>query len=135
DKEEDFLSMALPDEIATTLSSVRTLSIRPFSTTGKYAKGDVDVQQAGKEMHVGRVVMGHYQKIRDQLELTVQAVDVGDNRVLWQETLSVPTVDLVKMRQRVNARVWQGMIPALGATVDPAMSGTRPTNEQAYDLF
>jgi serine/threonine protein kinase len=135
DKEEDFLRMALPDEIATTLSSVRTLSIRPFSTTGKYANGDVDVQQAGKEMHVGRVVMGHYQKIRDQLQLTVQAVDVGDNRVLWQETLNVPTLDLVSMRQQVNARVWQGLIPALGATADPAMSGTRPTNEQAYDLF
>ena len=135
DKEEDFLIMALPDEIATTLSSVRTLSIRPFSTTARYAKGDVDVQQAGKEMHVGRIVMGHYQKIRDQLELTVQAVDVGDNRVLWQESLSVPTLDLVSMRQQVNARVWQGLIPALGATADPAMGGTRPTNEQAYDLF
>ncbi len=135
DKEEDFLSMALPDEIATTLSSVRTLSIRPFSTTAKYAKADVDVQQAGKEMHVGRVVMGHYQKIRDQLQLTVEAVDVGDNRVLWQETLSVPTLDLVSMRQQVNTRVWQGLIPALGATADPASNGTRPTNEQAYDLF
>jgi serine/threonine protein kinase/tetratricopeptide (TPR) repeat protein len=135
DQEEDFLSMALPDEIATTLSSVRTLSIRPFSTTAKYAKGDVDVQQAGKEMHVGRIVMGHYQKIRDQLQLTVQAVDVADNRVLWQETLNVPPLDLVSMRQQVNARVWQGLIPALGATADPAMSGTRPTNEQAYDLF
>jgi tetratricopeptide (TPR) repeat protein len=65
----------------------------------------------------------------------VQAVDVGDNRVLWQETLNVPTLDLVNMRQQVNARVWQGLIPALGATADPALSGTRPTNEQAYDLF
>jgi hypothetical protein len=39
------------------------------------------------------------------------------------------------MRQQVNARVWQGLIPALGATTDPSTSGTRPTNEQAYDLF
>src|SRR6516162_4547090 len=78
DKEDDFLRMALPDEIATTLSSVRTLSIRPFSTTTKYAAGDVDVQQAGKAMHVGRIVLGHYQKVRDQMQLTMQAVDVAD---------------------------------------------------------
>ena len=41
DKEDDFLRMALPDEIATTLSSVRTLSIRPFSTTTKYAAAEL----------------------------------------------------------------------------------------------
>ncbi|HMF89377.1 MAG TPA: protein kinase, partial [Candidatus Angelobacter sp.] len=135
DKEEDFLRMALPDEIATTLSSVRTLSIRPFATTAKYAAGDVDVQQAGKAMHVGRIVMGHYQKVRDQLQLTVQAVDVGDERVLWQETMNVPAADLVAMREQVTSKVRQGLIPALGAINAPGENGTRPTNEEAYDLY
>src|SRR5262249_933640 len=135
DKEEDFLRMALPDEIATTLSSVRTLSIRPFATTTKYAAADVDVQQAGKAMHVGRIVMGHYQKVRDQLQLTMQAVDVGDNRVLWQETMNVPAEDLVAMREQLTSKVRQGLIPTLGASNAAGESGTRPTNEEAYDLF
>jgi eukaryotic-like serine/threonine-protein kinase len=116
DKDDDFLRMALPDEIATTLSSVRTLSIRPFATTGKYAVGDVDVQQAGKNMHVGRIVMGHFQKVRNLLQLTLEAVDVGDDRVLWQETMNVPAEDLVAMRDQVTSKVRQGLIPALGAT-------------------
>jgi TolB-like protein len=135
DKDEDFLRMALPDEVSTTLSSVRTLSIRPFATTGKYAAGDVDVQQAGKEMHVGRIVMGHYQKVRAQLQLTLAAIDVGDDRVLWQETMNVPAEDLVAMREQVTSRVRQGLIPALGAASAEADGGTRPTNEEAYDLY
>ncbi len=134
DKDTDFLRMALPDEVATTLSAVRSLSIRPFATTGKYANGDVDLQQAGKDMHVGRIVTGHYQKIRDSLDLTLQAVDVGDNRVLWQETLSLPSADLVAMRDQITSRVRQGLIPALGASSE-AENGTRPTNEEAYDLY
>ena len=134
DKEEDFLRMALPDEVATTLSSVPSLSIRPFTTTGKYATGDIDLQQAGKEMRVGRIVTGHFQKIRDTLELTLQAVDIGDDRVLWQDTLSLPAADLVSMREQITARVRQGLIPALGAA-SGAESGTRPTNEEAYDLY
>ena len=135
DKEEDFLRMALPDEVSTTLSSARTLSIRPFATTGKYAAGDVDVQQAGKEMHVGRIVMGHYQKVRAQLQLTMAAIDVGDDRVMWQETMIVPAEDLVAMREQVTSRVRQGLIPALGAASTEAEGGTRPTNEEAYDLY
>src|SRR5713226_6921691 len=135
DKEGDFLRMALPDEVTTTLSSVRTLSIRPFATTTKYAAGDVNVGQAGKDMHVGRIVMGHYQKVQNQLQLTIQAVDVGDDRVLWQETMNVPAGDLVAMREQVTARVRGGLIPALGAMNVAGENGTGPTNEEAYDLY
>ncbi len=134
DKDADFLRMALADEVATTLSAVRALSIRPFATTVKYSNGGVDLQQAGKEMHVGRIVTGHYQKVRNQLQLTLEAVDVGDDRVLWQETLSVSAEDLVAMREEVTAKVRQGLIPALGAT-NAEESGTRPKNEEAYDLY
>jgi TolB-like protein/tetratricopeptide (TPR) repeat protein/predicted Ser/Thr protein kinase len=135
DKEADFLRMALPDEIATTLSAVRTLSIRPFATTGKYSAPGVDLQRAGKDMHVGRIVTGHFQKVRDQLQLTMEAVDVAADRLLWQDTRNVPVDDLVTMREQVTAQVRQGLIPALGASTAPAESGTRPTNEEAYDLY
>jgi TolB-like protein/predicted Ser/Thr protein kinase len=135
DKETDFLRMALPDEVTTTLSSVRTLSIRPFATGEKYAKADVDLQQAGKDMHVGRIVTGHYQKVRNQLQLTLEAVDVGDDSVLWQQTMNVPADDLVAMREQITSNVRQGLIPALGATTVEEESGTRPKNEEAYDLY
>ncbi len=135
DKDADFLRMALPDEIATTLSAVRTLSIRPFATTSKYATAGVDLQQAGKEMHVGRIVTGHFQKVRDQLQLTMEAVDVADDRVLWQDTRNVPSEDLVAMREQVTSQVRQGLIPALGASTAGGENGTRPTNEEAYDLY
>jgi hypothetical protein len=117
------------------LSAVRTLSIRPFATTSKYATAGVDLQQAGKEMHVGRIVTGHFQKVRDQLQLTMEAVDVADDRVLWQDTRGVPSEDLVAMREQVTSQVRQGLIPALGASTAGGENGTRPTNEEAYDLY
>ncbi len=135
DKETDFLRMALPDEVTTTLSLVRSLSIRPFAGTGKYANGDVDLQQAGKEMHVGRIVAGRYERIGKQLQLTLEAVDVSDDRVLWHETMNVPSDDLVAMREQVTSKVQQGLIPALGATTGADETGTRPKNEEAYDLY
>ena len=135
DKDADFLRMALPDEIATTLSAVRTLSIRPFATTSKYATPGVDLQQAGKEMHVGRIVTGHFQKVRDQLQLTLEAIEVGDDRLLWQNSMNVPAEDLVAMREQITSLVRQGLIPALGANASAGENGTRPSNEEAYDLY
>jgi len=135
DKDTDFLRLALPDEIATSLSYVQSLSIRPFATTSKYNAASVDLQQAGREMRVTDIVTGHYLREGDQLQLTLEAVDVENNRTVWRDTLSVGALDMLAMRGQITAKVRQGLVPALGASTASGDSGTRPKNEEAYDLY
>ena len=77
EKDTDFLRLALPDEIATALSYVPSFSIRPFATTSKYNGPNVDLQKAGREMGVTSIVTGHYLTEGEQLEITLEAVDVA----------------------------------------------------------
>ena len=135
DKDVDFLRLALADEIATSLSYVRSLSIRPFATTSKYDSPTVDLQEAGKAMHVTDVVTGHYMKQGDQIQITLEAVDVGDNRTLWRDTMTVAAPDMIAMRSQITAKVRQGLVPALGVGADSGEAGTHPKNEEAYDLY
>ena len=135
DKDVDFLRLALPDEIATALSYVKSLSIRPFATTSKYNAANLDLEQAGREMRVTNIVTGHYQKEGDQLQITLEAVDVANNRSVWRDTLNVGALDMIAMRGQIAAKVRQGLVPALGAGDTSAEAGTRPKNEEAYDLY
>jgi eukaryotic-like serine/threonine-protein kinase len=135
DKDVDFLRLALADEIATTLSYVRSLSIRPFATTSKYDSSTVDLQEAGKAMHVNSIVTGHFMKQGDQLQITLEAVDVADNRTLWRDTMLVSAPDMIATRNQITARVRQGLVPALGAGADSEDAGTHPKSEEAYDLY
>ena len=135
DKDVDFLRLALADEIATSLSYVRSLTIRPFATTSKYDSPSLDLQEAGKAMRVTNVVTGHYMKQGDQIQITLEAVDVADNRTLWRDTMTVAAPDMIAMRNQVTAKVRQGLVPALGAGTDSEDTGTRPKNEEAYDLY
>src|SRR5246127_2150150 len=135
DKDADFLRLALPDEIATSLSYVHSLSIRPFATTSKYIGPNVDLVQAGAEMHVTDIVTGHYLKEGNQLQVTLEAVDVANNRTLWRDTMSVAAPDMIAMRSLITAKVQQGLVPALGVVTASAESSTRPKNEEAYDLY
>src|SRR5437763_7092329 len=80
----DYLRFALADEIANVLTYTRTLDVRPSPATRKYEKPDVDPQQAGRELHVGTVVTGHYLKQDNQLIVTLEAVQVSSDRLLWQ---------------------------------------------------
>jgi TolB-like protein len=135
DKDVDFLRLALADEIATALSYVRSLSIRPFATSSKYDSPTLDLQEAGRAMHVTDVVTGHYMKQGDQLQITLEAVDIADNRTVWRDTMTVAAPDMIAMRSQITAKVRQGLVPALGAGTDSSESATHPKNEEAYDLY
>ena len=135
DKDTDFLRLALPDEIATTLSYVPSFSIRPFATTSKYNGPNLDLQQAGREMGVTSIVTGHYLTEGNQLEVTLEAVDVANNRSVWRDTISVAASDKIAMREQITSRVRQGLVPVLGGSSASGEAGTRPKSEEAYDLY
>jgi eukaryotic-like serine/threonine-protein kinase len=135
DKDLDFLRLGLADEIATSLSYVRSLTIRPFATTSKYDSPSLDVQEAGHAMHVTDVVTGHFLKEGSQLQITLEAIDVENNRTEWRDTMTVAAPDMIAMRGEITAKVRQGLVPALGAGSTSAEGATRPKNEEAYDLY
>ncbi|HKU25101.1 MAG TPA: protein kinase, partial [Candidatus Sulfotelmatobacter sp.] len=135
DKDVDFLRLALPDEIATTLSHVRSLSIRPFSETSKYINPETDLQKAGREMRVSNIVAGHFLKAGDQLEVTLEAIDVDTNQTVWRDTLNVAGQDLIAMREQVLNRISNGLVPALRPAAGPSETGSQPKSEEGYDLF
>jgi eukaryotic-like serine/threonine-protein kinase len=135
DKDVDFLRLALPDEIATTLSHVRSLSIRPFSETSKYLSPDTNLQKAGREIRVSSIVTGHFLKAGDQLQVTLEAIDVDTNQAVWRDTLSVAGQDMIAMREQVLTRIGSGLVPALRPAADTSETGSQPKNEEAYDLF
>jgi TolB-like protein/DNA-binding winged helix-turn-helix (wHTH) protein/tetratricopeptide (TPR) repeat protein len=135
DKDADFLRLALQDEVANVLSYVPSLSIRPFATTSRYSGPNLDLQQAGREMGVTSIVTGHYLLAGDQLEVTLEAVDVANNRSVWRDTVSVAAADKIAMRERITSQVRQGLVPVLGGSSAPWEPGTRPKSEEAYDLY
>ncbi len=130
----DYLRIALPDEIVNTLSYARALSIRPFAATRKYDRADVDPQAAGRELRVSDVITGHYLREGDQLRITLEAIDVDNNRVLWRQALDVKSQDVLGMQNQVAAQVRQGLLPLLGAgsMMQPASA---PKNPEAYSLY
>jgi TolB-like protein/tRNA A-37 threonylcarbamoyl transferase component Bud32 len=134
DASTDYLRLALPDEIATTLSYIPTLAIRPFAATQKYAKGELDPQAAGRQLRVADVLTGHYQKEGDQLRVTIEVVDTESNRLLWRDTSSAAVSDLIGLREQISGRLRQGLFPLLGAASDTT-DATRPRNPEAYDLY
>ena len=134
-KELDFLRLGLADDIATTLSFYPSLSIRPFAATSKYSGADVDLQKAARELRVADLITGHFLVAGENVEVTLEAVDAADNRVLWRATLRGTTRDLTQVQEQISARVQHGLIPALGANTGSSASTNTSHNAQAYEFY
>jgi eukaryotic-like serine/threonine-protein kinase len=130
----DYMGLALPDEIATTLSASPSLSIRPFASTRRYAQADTDPQKAGRELKVDRVVAGHYRTEQSRVQVTLEAIDVDTNRVLWRDTVTAPAGDALGLQSQLTARLKDGLFPAIGARPG-SETLARPGNREAYELF
>jgi serine/threonine protein kinase len=133
DAESEFLRFALADEIANALTYAHSLEIRPSTSTLKYAD-EADAAKAGRELGVGTVVAGHFLRQGQTVMVTLEAVEVKDNRLIWTGSLTSPVDNLIALRNQMARKVRQELVPALGITRG-VETGSTPANREAYDAY
>lgn len=131
----DFLRFALADELTSVLTYSRSLEVRPSSVTRRFVALDLDPRKVGQELHVGRLLTGHFMRQGDQVTVTLEAIDVPTERLLWQSTVTAKAEDLIGLQQKLSAQVQQGMLPALGIAGGSVEAVSRPQSQEAYDLY
>jgi eukaryotic-like serine/threonine-protein kinase len=132
----DYLRFALADELSSVLTYSRSLEVRPSSVTRRYVALDIDPKKVGQELRVGRLLQGHFMKQGEQLTVTLEAIDVPTDRLLWQATVTAKADDLIGLQEQLTTQVEHGLLPILGGTGGAVESAaSRPKNQQAYDLY
>jgi TolB-like protein len=131
----DYLRFALADELTSVLTYARSLEVRPSSVTRKYVALDLDPKKVGQELHVGRLLTGSFRKQGDQLMVTLEAIDVPTDRLLWETTITAKADDLIGLQEQLSAQVQHGLLPVLGGGGGEVESASRPKNQQAYDFY
>jgi TolB-like protein/tRNA A-37 threonylcarbamoyl transferase component Bud32 len=130
--DRDYLKMAVPDELITILSRSASLAVRPFAMTRKYT-GDVDPQKTGRDLNVTNVITGNYREAGDRVEVTVEAINVERNDVVWRDSLAVPAEDLIAMRTELSRKIRTDLFPRLN--IAAGTDASVPRNDEAYRLF
>ena len=132
----DYLRFALADELTSVLTYSRSLEVRPSSVTRRYVALDLDPKKVGQELRVGRLLTGSFRKQGEQLTVTLEAIDVPTDRLLWQTNVTAKADDLIGLQEQLSAQVQHGLLPILGGAAGATeASASRPKNQQAYDFY
>jgi TolB-like protein/Tfp pilus assembly protein PilF len=135
DQESEFLRFALADEIANALTYARTLEIRPSASTRKYSKADAEPEKIGRELQVGTVVAGHFQQQNKRVMITLEAIAVKENKLIWTGTLTAPSGNMIALQNQIAKKVRQELLPALGVKSGALDTSSAPANSEGYDLY
>jgi serine/threonine protein kinase/Tfp pilus assembly protein PilF len=132
----DYLRFALADELTSVLTYSRTLEVRPSSVTRKYVALDLDPKKVGVELRVGRLLSGSFRRVGDNLMVTLEAIDVPSDRLLWQVNVTEKVDNLIGLNDQITTQVQKGLLPMLGGAAGSIdASASRPKNQQAYNFY
>jgi eukaryotic-like serine/threonine-protein kinase len=134
DGEIDYLRLALADEVATALSWTPSLTVRPMAASRRFVGGGISPQQAGQQLRVGEVVTGHFATHQSEVRVTVEAVEVDGNRLLWRGSIAARADDSLALRDHLTSLIRNALLPALG-TGAPTATHARPRNAEAYAIY
>jgi TolB-like protein/Tfp pilus assembly protein PilF len=131
----DYLRFALADELTSVLTYSRTLEVRPSSVTRRFVAVDLDPRKVGQELRVGRLIQGHFMKQGDNLTVTLEAIDVPTDRLLWQASITEKADNFIGLQDQLKRQIQNGLLPVLGGGGGEIESASRPNNQEAYDLY
>lgn len=130
-----YLSTALPDAVATLLSRIRSLNVRPLSSTRRYLSAETIPRDAGLELRVDLVVSGHFIADPVNIRVTLEVIDVDSDQLLWASTLRVKRTEMEQIDNEVASRIRSELIPSLGMSAGTTIDAARAGNTEAYDLY
>ena len=105
DKENEYLSDGITEDLCTALTQVKELRV-PARTSSFVFKGKTeDIQKIGQQLHVATVLEGSVRKAGNKLRINVQLINVADGFHLWATSYDREMSDLLALQSEITQEV------------------------------
>lgn len=131
----NYLGFSLSDAIATELSTISGLTVRPSSWVEPYRNEDVDPRKIARDLNVNTLLTGAFLKDGADLRITVQLIDIPGNRIIWRDSMDVRYERLLEVQDRVAQQIVNGLEINLSPSQSHTLSANKPANPLAYEDY
>lgn len=134
DADAEYLSDGLAESLIYGLSQLPNLKVSPTSSVFRYKGKEIDPIRIGTELGVNAVMTGRFLKRGDELTLSVELVDVRNNKLLWGKQYDHKLVDLLSTQREIATEITQNLkLKLSGADESRVKHYTK--NPEAYQLY
>jgi eukaryotic-like serine/threonine-protein kinase len=134
DPNSEYLSDGLAESLIYRLSQLPDLKVSPTSSVIRYKGKDTEVSKIASELGVDAVMTGRLAQIGDNLTISVELVDVRNNKLLWGEQYDRKISDLLATQREIAAVITQKLqLRLMGG--DPKGIRRYTESNEAYQLY
>ncbi len=135
DKENEYFSDGLTEEIISDLSKIRSLRVISRTSAMRLKGTTKDVRTIAKELDVLYVLEGSVRKSGQSLRITAQLIDGKSDANLWAEKYSGTLNDVFEIQEKVSRAIVDALKVTLSSDEERRMEERPIDNPQAYDLY
>lgn len=134
DADTDYLSDGLADSLIFRLSQLPGLKVSPATSVMRYKGKENDLTKVASELGVEAIMTGRLLKRGDNLKITVELIDVRNNRSLWGEQYERNMSDLLSTQREIASVITQKLQLKLSGN-EKALTKHYTENNEAYQLY
>ena len=131
----EYLSDGLTESIINSLTQLPNLKVIPRSSAFRYKDKEIDPLKAGKELGVRAILTGRLLQRGDDLLVSVELIDVRDNKQLWGEHYQRKISDLLAVQNEIAKAISSSLRPTLSGVVESKLKRRYTDNTEAYQLY
>jgi serine/threonine-protein kinase len=133
--DSEYLTDGLAESLIYSLSQIEGLKVSPTSSVFRYKGKQTDSVIAGKELGVEAVMTGRIAQRGDDLKISVELVDVRNNKTLWGEQYNRKMSELLATQQEIAAEIVQKLKLKLAGGSEKKLRKTYTADNEAYQLY
>jgi eukaryotic-like serine/threonine-protein kinase len=136
DPNTEYLADGFSDSIINNLSQLPSLKkVSAFNSVLRYKGKQTDPQVVGRELGVRSVLMGRFIQHGDDLSISVELVDVRDNKRLWGEQYNRKLSDLLALQGEISREISERLRLRLTGEERKQLAKHYTENIEAYRAY
>jgi len=133
DKESDYFSDGLTEELIINLSRLKDIRVVPRTTSMLYKGTTKEVKAIGRELGTRYILAGSVRKFQDNLRIAVELVDVEADAQLWAETYKGKLEDVFDIQEQVSKQIVDALMVKLTPSEKVVLTKRSTENAEAFD--
>ena len=131
DPEQEYFSDGITEEILNLLVKIPELKVTSRTSVFTFKGQNVDIPTVAKELGVAHILEGSVRKAGNQVRITTQLIEAGNDVHLWSETYERQLDDIFAIQDEIAREVVKALQIQLLGEAPLATS----TNTEAYNLY
>ena len=135
DKEQEFFSDGMTDEITSALAKVPNLRVVGRSSAFQFKGQNRDIGAIGQALHASHVIEGSVRKAGNRVRITAQLIQAGDGLQLWTDNYDRELTDVFAIQENIAQAIAAALQIPLGLKHGENLVPNRSIDPDSYQDY